>query len=1493
MGGLLMAAPEIISWAMGTLPVGASSSSVVYFDRAITDCEVSVDGGTTWYGIGDGTVTEPTTGTDLSVDALDPARPNRATLTLAGATTAGLGTWKVRGVNADGAGPAETFAIYAYVAAGQLVGISAVLPHNDLIWPSAMCAEADGDGFVIAYSPVDTGVGNAYNLDFGGGVTINVGSFSATQKGFVVLVRYSAGGVAQDATALIGNRLVGSSPPVATASHMRTDPDGSGYWVATNNIHRNSSLTLTYKRASGATGSFTSSYGQSAVWRIDASLTPSFAFLAKNTLSLVQVMSDGDTIINTGETLYKTGSGTSVVSSAWHVHRVSRAGAWIGAYGILVNGSLTEGVVYGSATLTDTFWMAWGSSGSYTTVELRQWTTSGSTTLHTSTLAPNNHRLFAITGDTYNGKIEYGKGVYPINAAGIGGHVVWLLSVDQSKPADQRRWNGVEIVPTVPSGSELVVAETGSFGFVLSSATGSGATSGWGNPQALVPARSPESTTTALAAGAVVAYPGWVTTSDAATAFGHTAYAGGADGLAIRIGDAATIEAPAVAYRASLSTNEAVNLLTSAWGDPDDIGGGWGVVKANGSTTAVTLDPPGIGVAPGTASDVYMVASLTAGGAWATSSVAGEVPADPDEPVPPTDPVVTCDAVVAEGATVIATLSTTDPNAGLPAHPDPIMALNILIWDSATGTMRTTGTTSALGGTVEVANDGIGGASIQVAPHADYDGLVRFAAQAVAVADSGAVYASNVVEWQVDWLAEPDPAVGPTGAFGVTDEDTPVTATLSVQDPDADDAWTWQVSPDQSSPWDPISSSAVTVFDTSDGTTPAGSVTIVAGQGTKSAQLTFSPAANWHGDTGVSVRVVDNTGENLWEWFPITVNPVVDPPGPITPASVTVDEDSSTDHTFSITDGDAGDGSVTYEWQVSADGALWLTDRADGTNLVVTLDEDDDTDDLSVIATLEPRANYTGTTAFWLRCRKTYPLPGGGDSVTYSTRQITVTVSPLPDAPSAPLPSRMPTVSQGGVSYQTMTWVEVDAGDTGTLRVRPIGGSWSTTSVSLGASVGTVTVEQGALSDMTAAVTFVPHADFRGRYAFEQQVIDGDGLTSPVVRVLGVVASRGLYAELVWLTRSETSAELQPLGPVPMFAPELEWAVRGSDGASCEVDGAVIRRLADLWDTTPDELVAPWACELHVWGDGQLQVAGPVTRREYDFGTDRYRVEARGVAAYLERRELEDGDTTFSNVEQATIVADLIDDEQARSYGDLLIDTSTVTATGENRTVTYTRGTTVADAISELQDQLDGCEVSINADRELRTGLWLGTDRRNVLVFTSANTVGLTAEDDGDALTTVAHVDGEADPDAVVHGSSSAGTSALERFGRVCSRAGADRIGTTDGANAAAARLINVEGVETRTVRFTHLAPAGAPLGRGAWDYTAGDVCSLEVTTPRGVLHTHGRIINKRLRPAVGPTGGYRIELDVELLGADGEVRPARSAHTPEFVASIWDLYRR
>ncbi|MGB6059639.1 MAG: hypothetical protein WBF71_15390 [Microthrixaceae bacterium] len=65
------------------------------------------------------------------------------------------------------------------------------------------------------------------------------------------------------------------------------------------------------------------------------------------------------------------------------------------------------------------------------------------------------------------------------------------------------------------------------------------------------------------------------------------------------------------------------------------------------------------------------------------------------------------------------------------------------------------------------------------------------------------------------------------------------------------------------------------------------------------------------------------------------------------------------------------------------------------------------------------------------------------------------------------------------------------------------------------------------------------------------------------------------------------------------------------------------------------------------------------------------------------------------------------------------------------------------------------------------------------------------------------------------------------------------------------------------------------------------------MATPADRFFAHGSIATRTIRPAAGPTGGYDIDLDVELLAPDGVVRPLCGAHNPDMVEHLYDLYKR
>lgn len=258
--------------------------------------------------------------------------------------------------------------------------------------------------------------------------------------------------------------------------------------------------------------------------------------------------------------------------------------------------------------------------------------------------------------------------------------------------------------------------------------------------------------------------------------------------------------------------------------------------------------------------------------------------------------------------------------------------------------------------------------------------------------------------------------------------------------------------------------------------------------------------------------------------------------------------------------------------------------------------------------------------------------------------------------------------------------------------------------------------------------------------------------------------------------------------------------------------------------------------------------------------------------------------------ERSDVVAGLINTTQARSYGHLGIDTSTATSTSVTRSVTFDKGATVAAAIDQLTAarQPDGLEWRIDADRKLRTGLVLGTDRRGELVFTENNTVGLDTDEGGEDLAAVARVDGDE-----VTGTAAAADAALETFGILDLRIDAPKVGTTGGASSLAADMLGRTAETGETFRITHVVDVNNAAGRRAFDYPAGDAATIYAETSQGLLSCDIRIASRSVRPARGSDTMLLVDIEAERVGSDGVLRALGRRHLPSLFRDVFDMRRR
>lgn len=1481
-----MAAPTIVSGAWTTIPLGGSATAVFYADRPIDAIEVSINGGT-WFGAADGPKALPTVGGTLTVDTVEeipgaPGLMNRATVTIDDVQAAGSDLYRVRGVNSSGAGPAFDAAVSAFASHQAMAGLLMMLPHHGLLEAVDIAPRATGSGFAVLYvnhnpttATPDWTEETGGTIDFGNGVVLS--GVTEYRRGMTVLVEYSQVGLAQGCVAFLspaernfhlastlatrgGSYLVGVDFTYSSGPGAPTGPV-TGAWK----FRRHTDTAWTDYTASASWEA-----GSTAVSRVDGStLAPAWTHLGTGAVSVGNAVQHDDTVLVPGLGFARRASNGDTISKSTTSTTVSVVDELDWATGdylsvsYAVRGSTLKHLNMSSAR-RDQLWYGLAEGNG------------------TTDIPDAIRRRYALGGSVYE--------IDRMEAEFDGSR--WLMFFDGLDPLAWQQVDGIhppragQIVDTQPS-------------FAL---PGTYAPERWGELEDLGLEAGTSAIVYTTAAGALSAIlpledDSYLSPSKSVQFNGLVAYAltGGVKlggGLPPRtepnhvviVGDGVVMS------DSTVTRTVPETAVTHIAGLAPAPAGAWALIELNrslgGSTDPVLLTPPGVELPVPSESEMWAVASINEAGEWGTDSFEHGMPEDPVSPLPPTTPEGEWPELALEGDVLSAALGSFDPNAGIVDHPDPITSITIRFYDSLTNTWRTSGTAAAAGGAISVANDGAGSLTVEFAPHGSWSGTVRFAAQAVATTENGLTLYSGIWEHSMAWLGEADAPQIVEAEFPDGIEDHPVVGVFVGADDDFVGPYTWRLSPQVDEPYTTTSTTAVVIYDM-DGITPAGLVTIVSGQGTLNPDVRFLPATNWHGTAEGSVRLEDPALTSEWVRFTVTIEPQVDPLGAITPATFGVfAEDGYVDVVFTVADPDYPDTSMRREWSVSMDGTYWRDDDGVSEELHVVLDPEGthDSDELTVSVRIIGQGNFHGPAAFWLKCTKT-----AGDEVRTSVRRITGMVTAVPDAPRAPQPSRMPTVEQGQLASQVFTTVDPDGGDTfWTFQVRRVGGTWSATTANLGTTVGTVTVDNDDTSDKRAEVSFTAAPLFRGRYAFDIRVVDSGGLASPATRVTGVVAARGVYAELVQLVRSSTSASLVPLGPVHPIDPRLTWTVKGPDGATMSVDAATLRRIASWHGMEVDELVAPWSVELHVWGDGQLQFAGPLTRPAVTADDVTATLEARGITEYLTRRELENGEATFTGIEQTEIIASIINAQQDMSYGDLLIDTSTVTDTSESRTVTFEEGTSIADVIEELQDQLDGPEVRITPDRELLADLILCTDRRGVLIFNEHNTTGLKLEEDADSITTVAHVDGDE-----VSGSASAGTAALAKYGRVTSRMKAKRVGTTGGADAAAARLIALRGFAGRTVRFTHIAKHDAPAGRGAWDYAAGDTCTLEVETlALGRIELDGRIVNKTLRCAPGSLEDFLIDLDVEILAPDGVIRPPRSAHNPDYLEQVTDLHR-
>lgn len=212
------------------------------------------------------------------------------------------------------------------------------------------------------------------------------------------------------------------------------------------------------------------------------------------------------------------------------------------------------------------------------------------------------------------------------------------------------------------------------------------------------------------------------------------------------------------------------------------------------------------------------------------------------------------------------------------------------------------------------------------------------------------------------------------------------------------------------------------------------------------------------------------------------------------------------------------------------------------------------------------------------------------------------------------------------------------------------------------------------------------------------------------------------HLTLVDRTPNQTTAPtLTDIGP--LHAPTITYSdiLNGDGKLSCSVtprhlDGDVKTALRNIIepDSPPDPL------ELHLHRDGTHVWAGPVVGGQIQGGT--VNLDARSLSYYM-HYWLVTSDLTFTDVDQYTIAAQLVDHWQNLDYGSVGIDTSGVGTSGVTRRATYLADEqpNIHQEFTRLGRRINGFDWWITPDRTLQLADERGSDLTSAVVFDLRN----------------------------------------------------------------------------------------------------------------------------------------------------------------------------
>ena len=325
-------------------------------------------------------------------------------------------------------------------------------------------------------------------------------------------------------------------------------------------------------------------------------------------------------------------------------------------------------------------------------------------------------------------------------------------------------------------------------------------------------------------------------------------------------------------------------------------------------------------------------------------------------------------------------------------------------------------------------------ASVSYTPNADFNGADSFT---FTTNDDTVDSDPATISLTVNPINDP-PTADPGAA--TTDEDAPVTITLSGGDVDADPL-TFAIT---SGPANGSLSAITPISDTT-------------------AEVTYTPAADFNGNDSFSFTSNDGTVASAPATIALTVNPVNDPPEADADTAST-DEDTAV--TITLTGSDIEGDALTFAVAIApGNGSLDTITQLTPTSASVSY---------------TPNADFNGADSF--------TFTTNDDTVDSDPATISLTVNPINDPPTAD-PGAATTDEDAPVTI-TLSGGDVDADPlTFAIASGPANGSLSAIT---------------PISDTTAEVTYTPAADFNGNDSFSFTSNDGTVASAPATIALMV-----------------------------------------------------------------------------------------------------------------------------------------------------------------------------------------------------------------------------------------------------------------------------------------------------------------------------------------------------------------------------------------------------